>query len=101
MRQFAISARHRNDDGSMPPIGRRDELLSQFATINTYPESVGSDQLFAPGVTMELPSTDLEPTQILMSIDDEDIAWPYIMRLVKTIPVRILDVESGRELGAS
>ncbi len=98
MRQFVISARHRPNDDSLPPIMDRTALLDALAGINTHPESVGSLRLYGPGVRIDLPDEDA-PRQLLLTLDDEDIAWPYLFRLAKRLPVRILNLETNEELG--
>ncbi len=98
MRQFVISARHRPTDGTLPPIMERPALLEALAAINTHPESVGSLRLYGPGVRIDLPDEEA-PCQLLLSLDDEDIAWPYLFRLAKRLPIRILNLETNEELG--
>ncbi|MDA0802846.1 MAG: hypothetical protein O2819_03715 [Planctomycetota bacterium] len=94
-----ISARHRPPDGTLPPIMPREELLASLARINTHLDAPDSACLYGPGVRIELPA-DPSPTQLLVTVDDEDTAWPYLLRLVKTLPVRVLNLETNHELGA-
>ena len=37
-------------------------------------------------------------TQMLMSIEEEEIAWMVVMRIAKELNWRILDPATGREL---
>lgn len=99
MRQFVISARERPADGTLLPIMGRAQLLDALAQRNTHPETPSGLRLYGPGVTIDLPEEG-DPTQLLMTIDDEDIAWVYIGRLTRALPIRILNLETNQELGA-
>jgi hypothetical protein len=34
-----------------------------------------------------------------VTLIDEDTAWPVLMRLVKNLPWKLLDLETGRSFG--
>lgn len=94
----------------MAPLGTRDQILQELSRFNTAPEREGDDVLYGPGIRLELPPAgegrgtqragNDQVNQMLMTINEEEIAWHVIMRLAKTFEWKIVDTESGRELNA-
>ncbi len=85
-------------------LGTRREVLDKLARFNTAPDGSpagggGTERIYGPGFTVELAtSTDLI-AQALLSLNDEDIAWPVLMRLCKELAWSMTDLESGRTFG--
>ena len=73
-----------------------------------YGERMGTGVFFGPGMVMEVPLMD-DPTvsrgegpevkQILVTVTDEDFAFPVLMRLCKRNHWQMMDAESGRTFG--
>jgi hypothetical protein len=73
-----------------------------------YGERMGTGVFFGPGMVMEVPLLD-EPTvnrgegpevrQVLVTVTDEDFAFPVLMRLCKRNHWQMMDAESGRTFG--
>jgi len=97
--QYVIQARQdERADNGLPPIGSRDELLGRLSHYNTAPESEQSDEvLFGPGIRLEMPPGD-SINQLLLSITEEEIAWPVMLRLCRDFKWSILDPNTGRTL---
>jgi hypothetical protein len=91
-----------NDSGSanggLAELGTRKEVLRQLETCNTFPEVAGEDLLYGPGFRLEIAPGQDPITQMLLTIDDEDIAWVSIMRISTRLNWRLVDPMSGREL---
>ncbi|MCA9296536.1 MAG: hypothetical protein KC983_08460 [Phycisphaerales bacterium] len=83
---------------TMAPIGTRAQLLKDLGRFNCAPERDGSNTLWGPGITMELPPEQDEITQMLLTITEDEIAWLTIVRLVKQFGWKLLDPMTGREL---
>ena len=84
----------------LPSIGRRADLVRKLADYNTAPEREGDDVLHGPGIRLELPPDQLDVSQMLMTVTEEEIAWLVIMRLLKDFEWKILDMNTGREFNA-
>ena len=97
--QFVILSRDPATDNGMAPIGPRSDIIRKLTQFNTSPEQEGDDVLYGPGILIELPPDQDPVAQMLMSITEEEIAWLVVMRLVKELHWKILDPETGRELG--
>lgn len=73
-----------------------------------YGERLGTGVLFGPGMVLEIPLSE-EPTsnrgagpeisQVLVSVTDEDFAFPVLMRLCKLNSWKMMDPDSGRTFG--
>jgi hypothetical protein len=97
-RQLVILSRESLPDGGLAPLGRRRDIESGLATRNTAAERPGGHTLYGPGIELELAPGQDPVTQMMLTISDEDIAWPVIMRLARELQWKILDPNSGREL---
>jgi len=92
------------DGGGMNALGTPAELRAKFANFNTGPDggpntSMGTEFFHGPGIAVELPSGQDVITQAIVSISDEDIAWPVLGRLCKSTGWKMMDMESGRVFG--
>ncbi len=96
--QFVILARG-SGNGQLAAIGSRREIIDRLACRNTMADREGGDVLYGPGITIQLPPSVDPITQMLMSINEEEIAWQVIRRLVRELDWKLLDPETGRELG--
>ncbi len=103
-RQIVIVSAQQADEG-LPPLGTIAEVSDALAAFNTAPDgSKGIDEastvvLHGPGLVVELPMGLDRVTQGLVTLIDEDVAWPVLMRLVKNLPWKLLDLETGRSFG--
>jgi len=103
-RQLALMSAGQSRDGGAAPLGslrRVKELLSPF---NTAPDGAptgqtGTHRLYGPGMVIDLPGSQDEVTQALVTMIEEDIAWPVLSRLCKALQWKMVDLESGRSFG--
>ncbi|MFM9997223.1 MAG: hypothetical protein ACKVU4_15650 [Phycisphaerales bacterium] len=88
----------------MIPLGSLDEVLQAFARCNTAPDGGpkkrgGSEVLYGPGMVVDVPTFGPDVTQAMVSVSDDDIAFPVLQRLCKATGWRMVDLESGRAFG--
>lgn len=89
--------------GNAAPLGPRREVRETLARFNTSTDgssTAGSplERLYGPGMVVELP-TSVEPlTQAIATMNDEDTAFPVLVKLCRETGWRLMDVESGRVL---
>jgi hypothetical protein len=98
LQQFVILSRDDASAGEMSPIGPRSEIICELARYNTAPERDGEDVLYGPGVRIELPPHEDPVRQMLITMEEEEIAWHVLIRLAKAFHWKILDPLTGREL---
>ncbi len=85
------------------PLGTYDEVVESLSGYNTAPD--GSTDtfgvLFGPGFTVQLPFVDRKDPvmQILISLDEDDTAWPVLSRICKRLNWKMLDPSTGRTFG--
>ncbi|MSR19042.1 MAG: hypothetical protein EXS00_07755 [Phycisphaerales bacterium] len=82
----------------MPPLGSRADVLQSLAGLNIASDGTSEGLLHGPGIMLEMMPQEDPVRQILLSINDEDIAWSVIMRMLGKLPWELLDPESGRKL---
>ena len=97
-KQFVIQARTAGSDGQRVPLGSRSEIIKSLARCNTMAEIEGGDELWGPGIRIELPPNKDPVPQMLLIIVEEEIAWLPIVRLAKQFDWSVMDIETGREL---
>ena len=91
------------DNGSPQPLGRKKEVLERLRPFNIAQD--GSQEGFSsahgPGIRLEFPFVEEKDpvNQVMVSLLDEDFAWPVLMRLAKELGWALVDPESGRSFG--
>ena len=88
----------------MTPLGPVGDVLAAFGRHNTAPDGSPSKRpnaqvLYGPGMVVEASVLKGEVTQAMVSVSDDDIALPVLMRLCKGQGWRIVDLETGRAFG--
>ncbi len=87
--------------GAMAPIGNRADVIGGLAACNTGPESPDAqDVLYGPGIRRELTPHQDPISQMLVTVTEEEIGWFVLSRLVKEFRWKLLDPNTGMELGA-
>lgn len=99
------------------PLGSLKEVRTALGQCNISPdgsgqygygERLGTGVLHGPGMVMEVPLMEdpssnrgagPEISQVLVSVTDEDFAFPVLIRLCKLNGWRMMDPESGRTFG--
>jgi hypothetical protein len=84
-------------------LGPKDQFLDAIAQYNTAPDTSPETMgvAFGPGFRLELPFVaDSDPiNQALITVTEEDNAWPVLFRMCRENDWRLLDPESGRTFG--
>jgi hypothetical protein len=92
-------------DATIVPLGSRKEVVTSLAKFNTAPDgskrNTGMEVLWGPGMVMEFPAAADEVNQAMVSVSDDDIAWPVLQRLCKATGWMLVDLESGRSFGGA
>jgi hypothetical protein len=90
-------------DGSLQPLGNQKEVLTALEPYNTAPDGgapgMGTMTLWGPGMTVSLPTTQPQVTQLIVHMTDEEIAMPVLMRACRALGWAMTDLETGRSFG--
>lgn len=91
--------------GQMQPMGRVGSISTELVTYNTSPDgsrgsALGTERLYGPGFTMQLPTTTDTVTQIMVSVSEQDTAWPVLSRICRAMGWRMQDMETGAVFGS-
>jgi len=87
------------------PLGTPREVVSALAAFNTAPDGAPKSpaavtmKLHGPGFVAEISTTQDEIAQILVTMLEEDIAWPVLMRIRKRLGWAMMDLDTGRTMG--
>lgn len=85
-------------------LGDLREVLGALSKFNTAPDGSASPGaptaiLHGPGLVIEIPTAMDEIRQALVTLIDEDIAWPVLTRLCRALSWRMMDPNTGRSFG--
>ncbi len=84
-------------------MGSRREVQASLARFNTAPDgssrNTGMDVLHGPGMVLEIPASNDEVLQAMVTVTDEEIALPVLLRLCKSLGWSMVDLETGRSFG--
>ena len=92
------------ENGATRPLGAKRDVLKSLLPFNTGQD--GSNEGFStahgPGIRMEFPFVDEKDpvNQVMVTILEDDYAWPVLARMCKELHWVMMDPESGRTFGA-
>ncbi len=99
-------------DGNLEPLGTPGEVSGMLARFNTGPDKDASAGTGGPGVAppatllhhgpglvAEVPMLVDEVTQFIITLRDEDFAFPVVIRMCRALGWAMVDVETGRRFG--
>ncbi len=103
-RQLALMSVVERREGGAAPLGSLRRVKELLAPFNTAPDGsptgqMGTHRLYGPGMVVDLPSGHDEVMQALVTMVEEDIAWPVLSKLCKALQWKMVDLESGRSFG--
>lgn len=86
------------------PLGSEGEFIAMLAPFNTAPDgsparSVGTQVLHGPGIVIEYADNQDEINQAILTVVDQDVAWPVLVRMCRTLGWKMQDIESGQVFG--
>jgi hypothetical protein len=75
-----------------------------LALFNTSGDGSGADgagleRLHGPGMVIEIPTSTDPVSQAIATINDEDYAFPVLLKMCRKLGWRMMDIETGRVLG--
>lgn len=104
----SIDRAGRDDDGDgLPPLGSADEVLGALARFNTAPDGSAPGRNHAamnlvathgPGFVAEMSTADDDVRQVMVSMTDEEFAFPVLARLCREQKWTMLDPDTGQQL---
>ena len=91
------------DGDSENSLGVKAQFVDDVARFNiaTDGSSENAGIAFGPGFRLELPLVgDKDPvSQALITITEEDNAWPVLTRICREMNWRLMDLDTGRTFG--
>lgn len=102
-RQLVLIAGGGEGEPASPSLGDKAQVLETLAAYNTAPDGSpdAGSIAYGPGMLVELPMTgEGDPVnQALVTVLDEEIAWPVLSRLCGDTGWILMDPDSGRTFG--
>lgn len=92
-------------DEGLPALGTVLAVLGALARYNTGTDGTvtkngsGAVMMYGPGMVMEMVPIDGEVKQVMVTMTDDDFAFPVLMRLCREQRWTMLDPETGRRFG--
>lgn len=85
-------------------LGSPKALVEALARFNTAPDgsggkALGTQRLHGPGFVVDFPDGQPSIQQAMITVAEEDTAWPVLVRICKTLGWKMIDLESGRSFG--
>jgi hypothetical protein len=96
-----------DESGGMPSMGSAAEVADMLARYNTTPDGAkphpasqdtGVRTLYGPGMLVEMAPQDDEVKQLMVTMTDEDFAFPVLTRACRAFKWTMMDPESGQRL---
>jgi hypothetical protein len=88
------------------PLGRIKDVERSLARFNTSGDGTPVSgqptmRLHGPGMVVEMALANDPATQAMISVNDEQMAWPVLERMCKATGFRLMDPDSGRVMAFS
>ena len=87
----------------MTPLGRMSEVIDALRDFNTAPDGARDTAgvVFGPGFSGQLPLVGMNDDvgQVLVSISEDEIAWPVLFNICRQLGWKLMDPTSGRMFG--
>jgi len=89
---------------ALAPLGSLEEVVDALGRFNTAGDgsegqNLGTLFLYGPGLVAEIPAGLDSVSQVLVSVHDDEIAWPVLSRLCKARSWKMMDPVTGRTFG--
>lgn len=85
------------------PLGTLADITKKLADYNTAPDGSKSTgpvrSLYGPGMIIEIATAEREIKQALVTVVEEDVAWPVLSRLCRRLGWKMMDIDSGKVFG--
>ncbi len=93
-----------NPGSGFASMGSEREFLLALSQFNTAPDgspkrSVGTEVLHGPGLAIEYASNQDDIRQAILTVIEEDLAWPVLSRICRTLHWKMQDLDSGQTFG--
>jgi len=92
-----------SENGQPASLGRKKDVLAALRPFNIAQDgsTEGFASAYGPGLRFEFPFIDEKDpvNQVMVTILEEDFAWPVLMRISKELGWTMLDPDTGRSFG--
>jgi hypothetical protein len=82
------------------PLGSSRVIKDALALFNTAvdggPGNGSTEVLHGPGLFLEMPMNQPEIQQAMITVTDDDIAWPVLSKACRKLGWTMVDLETGR-----
>ncbi|MCA9288462.1 MAG: hypothetical protein KDA05_07750 [Phycisphaerales bacterium] len=98
-----VLVKHADPERDPEPLGSFDDIAKALADYNTAPDgappSGPTRSLYGPGMIVEINTTQPRVNQALVTVIEEDMAWPVLSRLCRRLAWKLQDINSGQVFG--
>lgn len=98
-----VLVKHADAAREPEPLGTLADITRLLADYNTAPDGSKSAtpirSLYGPGMIIEVATSNPTINQAMVTVIEEDMAWPVLSRLCRRLGWKMMDIDSGRVFG--
>lgn len=98
-----VLVKHTDPERDPEPLGSLAEVVRALADFNTAPDGAASSgptrSLYGPGMVVEVGTSQPRIMQAMVTVIEDDMAWPVLSRLCRRLGWKMMDIDSGRVFG--
>jgi hypothetical protein len=98
-----VLVKHADPQREPEPLGTLEDITRLLADFNTAPDGGRSSgpvrSLYGPGMIVEVSTGQKQINQAMVTVVEEDVAWPVLSRLCRRLGWKMMDIESGKVFG--
>lgn len=86
-------------------LGTPAQVIARLARYNTAPDGAPAKSpaplvvFYGPGFLAEMPTSERDVRQVMVTMTDDDFAFPVLIRLCREQRWTMIDAETGRRFG--
>ena len=98
-----VLVKHADPNRELEALGTFEDVARLLADYNTAPDGSkptgATRSLYGPGMIVEVGTSQKLINQAMVTVIEEDVAWPVLSRLCRRLGWKMMDIESGRVFG--
>lgn len=98
-----VLVKHADPAREPEPLGTLADVEKALADFNTAPDGAKPGgavrSLYGPGMIIEVATSQREILQAMVTVSEEETAWPVLSRLCRRLGWKMMDIDSGNVFG--
>ena len=98
-----VLVKHADPQREPEALGTLEEIIRLLADFNTAPDGApakgATRSLYGPGMIVEVATSQKRINQAMVTVVEDEVAWPVLSRLCRRLGWKMMDIDSGRVFG--